>query len=233
MMSSSTVTTLFQQCASYYPKDGNDSGAMLLQCISDHVMEFQIKQEQHYQSTTEWILFFCAALVFSMQPGFSMIAAGFVRKKNLQNTMLKNILDVCTAAIGFYSFGYAFAYGGQNTSTDTTWIGSSNFFVTTTSSGDDDTINYAFWFYQFVLSASVVTIVAGTLAERCKMISYMTYCFYISAFVYPLLVHTIWSSNGWLSTSNINPYRGIGVIDFAGAGVIHMAGGGIALSTLF
>ena len=34
-----------------------------------------------------------------MQSGFAMLCAGAVRKKNVQNTMLKNLLDACGAAL--------------------------------------------------------------------------------------------------------------------------------------
>ena len=36
-----------------------------------------------------------------------MVVAGSVRKKSLQNTMLKNLLDACGSAIAFYCIGYA------------------------------------------------------------------------------------------------------------------------------
>ena len=51
------------------------------------------------------------ALVFFMQAGFAMLCAGSVRKKNTQNTMLKNLLDACGAAIAYFFFGYAIAFG--------------------------------------------------------------------------------------------------------------------------
>ena len=47
-----------------------------------------------------------------MQAGFAMLCAGSVRRKNAQNTMLKNLLDACGAAIAFFCVGYAFAFGG-------------------------------------------------------------------------------------------------------------------------
>ena len=60
-----------------------------------------------------------------MQAGFAMVAAGCVRTNNVQNTLLKNLLDVCGASLGFYTFGYAFAWGGSNdrSTTDITFIG--------------------------------------------------------------------------------------------------------------
>jgi ammonia channel protein AmtB len=45
-------------------------------------------------------------LVFMMQTGFAMLCAGSVRQKNVKNIMLKNLLDACGGAIGFWSLGY-------------------------------------------------------------------------------------------------------------------------------
>ena len=42
-----------------------------------------------------------------------MLCAGSVRAKNAKNIMLKNVLDACVGALGFWSFGYGFAYGSN------------------------------------------------------------------------------------------------------------------------
>lgn len=69
---------------------------------------------------------------------FAMLCAGAVRKKNIQNTMLKNLLDACGAAVAFYLIGYAFAFGDGVEATEKTFIGFNNFL----SRGDVDP---AFW----------------------------------------------------------------------------------------
>lgn len=52
---------------------------------------------------------------------------------------------------------------------------------------------------------------------------------FLTGFVYPVIVHSIWSSNGFLSAFQKDPIGGIGVVDFAGSGVIHVTGGLTAL----
>ena len=151
-----------------------------------------------------------------------MISAGCVRHINVQNTLLKNLLDACGASLGFYTVGYAFAFGGTFESTNTTFIGSDNFFLMGVK-------NDSFWLFQYAFCATSATIVAGTLAERCQMTAYLAYSIMLAGFVYPVVVHSIWSNAGFLSPSNVNPLWGSGMVDFAGSCVVHITGGMTAL----
>ena len=169
-------------------------------------------------------LLFAAAMVFFMQAGFAMLCAGSVRQKNVKNIMLKNLLDACGGAIGFWSIGYAFAYGGADPDKKG-FIGSSGFFLADfTDAGD-----MIGWFFQFAFAATAATIVAGTVAERCKFEAYLCYSLMLTGFVYPVIVYSIWSSSGFLTAFNNDPVFGCGVHDFAGSGVVHMTGGATAL----
>jgi ammonium transporter, Amt family len=75
-----------------------------------------------------------------------------------------------------------------------------------------------------------IGIVAGTIAERCKMTAYLYYSFFLVGFVYPVVAHAFWSSNGFLSNIARDPLWGSGVIDLAGSGPVHMTGGVAALA---
>ena len=50
------------------------------------------------------------AAIFLMQCGFAMLCAGSVRQMNVKYIMLKNILDACGGAHGYWSIGFALAY---------------------------------------------------------------------------------------------------------------------------
>lgn len=163
----------------------------------------------------------CGAMVFLMQCGFAMLCAGSVRQKNVKNILLKNLLDACGGAIGFWSVGYALAAGGGGTfvGTDTSY-----FFL-------NNETDYIAFFFQFAFAATAATIVAGTVAERCKMSAYLCYSLFLTMFVYPVVVHAIWHEDGFLTAfpADSNPVHGVGMIDFAGSGVVHMTGGATAL----
>lgn len=148
-----------------------------------------------------------------------MLCAGSVRQKNVKNIMLKNLLDACGGALGFWSLGYAFAYGGADPDV-VSFIGNQDFFIANFSTGSE----YIGWFFQFAFAATAATIVAGTVAERCKMAAYLCYSLFLTGFVYPVVVHSIWSSSGFLTAFNNDPFRGVGCVDFAGSGVVHMCG---------
>jgi hypothetical protein len=59
--------------------------------------------------------------------------------------------------------------------------------------------------------------------------AYLCYSVVLAGFVYPVVAHSIWSQNGFLSTGNANPLFNVGAVDFAGSGVVHITGGSIAL----
>ena len=82
---------------------------------------------------------------------------------------------------------------------------------------------------QFAFAATSATIVAGTLAERCQMTAYLCYSLVLTGFVYPVVVHSVWSPQGFLSPNRDDPLWDSGFIDFAGSTVVHFTGGLTAL----
>lgn len=216
--------TLFQQCQSQQASvaAGNESNNqdLLLLCITNGLSAaYDLQQAKE----TRWNLVLAGALVFLMQLGFAMLCAGCVRRKNISNTLLKNLLDAAGAAIAWFSVGYAFAYGDDNNhDKNFTFVGHANFFLT-------GNVDMAYWFYGYTFCSASVTIIAGTLAERCLMTAYIAYSVFMSGFVYPVVAHSLWSAHGFLSQFAEVPLFGSGCIDFAGSGVVHLTGGATAL----
>jgi hypothetical protein len=74
-----------------------------------------------------------------------------------------------------------------------------------------------------------VTIVAGALAGRCQMASYLCYYVVLAGFVYPVIAQSVWSHNEFLSNRNVDPFLGSGAVDFTGSGILHVTRGCMAL----
>jgi Amt family ammonium transporter len=210
------MSSVFEVCKQQH---GSDLSVELLQCVSDAA---EGGRDEISSGLNSFFLIYAGALVFFMQLGFAMLCAGSIREKNVKNVLLWNLLDSAGGAFGFWSIGFAFAYGGQDIDKGTTFIGDSGFFLT----GGTD---MEFWFFQYTFACALSSIVAGTIAERTKMMAYLCYSIFLCGFVYPVCAHAFWSSNGFLSAAAAEPLWGSGVIDFAGSGPVHMCGGVAAL----
>ena len=167
--------------------------------------------------TTEWlngyadniVTVVAAALVFFMQAGFAFLGAGLIRSKNTTNYLTKSFMDFAIASLGFWAFGFAFMLG----ETAGGFIGLTGWFLT----GGD----YVGWIFQMVFAATAATIVAGAMAERTRLQTYLAYSFIVSALIYPIYGHWVWGG-GWLAE--------MGALDYAGSGVVHAVGGFVALA---
>ena len=68
----------------------------------------------------------CGALVMFMHAGFGMLETGCCRAKNASNVLMKNLVNVCVGTLGWWSLGWAFAYGAEAQTNG--FIGASGFF---------------------------------------------------------------------------------------------------------
>ena len=150
-----------------------------------------------------------AALVFFMQAGFAFLGAGLIRSKNTTNYLTKSFMDFGIASLGFWAFGFALMTGDSVGKI----IGGTNFFLVDG--------NYVDWIFQMVFAATAATIVAGAMAERTKLQTYLAYSFIVSALIYPIYGHWVWG-DGFLGA--------MGAQDYAGSGVVHAVGGFVALA---
>ncbi len=164
--------------------------------------------------STLWVLL-AAILVFFMQAGFGMVEAGLIRSKNAANVLMKNLMDFCFAALGFFLFGYAIMYG-----TGGAFLGTDGWFMFGVESPVEGLPVEIFWLFQAVFAGTAATIVSGAMAERMRFVAYLTYSFLLTAFLYPVVGHWVWGG-GWLAE--------LGFYDFAGSTVVHGVGGVAAL----
>jgi len=192
-----------EECGSYYVCATEDCSVM--QCVDTYTTYIT-----DGDASTLWMIL-CGAQVFFMQLGFANLEAGTVSRRNVQNIIFKNIMDACLGSIIWFCFGYGVAYGKGGY-----LVGTNAFFKVHFA----DCIS---WFFQWAFCVTASTIVSGAVAERMKLEAYFIYTIVITAFIYPVVVHWIWSNDGWASA--FNPNAGTPIIDFAGSGVVHMVGG--------
>lgn len=172
---------------------------------------------------TLWLLV-AAFLVFFMQAGFAMLTAGLTRSKNAANILMKNLMDFVMCSIAFWAIGWGIAYGSSAGG----FIGTDQFFLAEITE-DGSVPLLASWLFQVVFAGTAATIVAGAMAERTKFSAYLIYSFLISLFIYPVVVHWVWSGAGWLNTYSGSTDGNWGFTDFAGSTVVHSVGGWAAL----
>ncbi|KAK6278725.1 PREDICTED: ammonium transporter 1 member 1 [Theobroma cacao] len=166
-------------------------------------------------------LLFSAYLVFSMQLGFAMLCAGSVRAKNTMNIMLTNVLDAATGGLFYYLFGFAFAFGSPSNG----FIGRHNFGLKSIPSSSSS-LDYSNFLYQWAFAIAAAGITSGSIAERTQFVAYLIYSSFLTGFVYPVVSHWFWATDGWASSFRNDDFLfDSGVIDFAGSGVVHIVGG--------
>jgi Amt family ammonium transporter len=82
------TTDIYQECQTSV--QAGEEYQDILECVTKRLIE---QDSSNREFTRTLFLIYAAALVFFMQAGFAMVCAGSVRTKNVQNTMLKNLLD--------------------------------------------------------------------------------------------------------------------------------------------
>ncbi len=216
-------------------------GSLFLSIIAPTIVQAQVDPPtlESLSSTTSglqvsidtvWVLI-ASFLVFFMQTGFAMLEAGFIRQRGVVNALTENFVDAGLTALVFWAVGFAIAFGTSAGGI----IGTDHFFLNdaltlsetsvsyaTGASGSSTSLNtYTLFFFQFAFAATASTIATGALAERTDFIGDLIYSVIIGAIGYPIIVHWVWNSGGWLSN--------LGYHDFAGSSVVHLVGGLYAL----
>ena len=187
------------------------------------------------------------ALVMWMAAGFTMLEAGFVRRRNTAEIVTKNIGLYSIACCMFLLAGYSAMYAGFENS----WrgiipdysfgFGNTEFQVVNENGEvvgdasvqnleDDDTPYYASaadFFFQVVFVATAVSIVSGAVAERMNQWPFFALAAAIAFFIYP--VQGFWNWGGGFLA--LDPKDGgFGYSDYAGSGTVHLLGAACALA---
>jgi len=158
-------------------------GPMLTLC--EQVISFQDKVESNQVDVNNFFLIYSSSLVFWMHAGFAMLSAGAVRTKNTKNILISILMDLTVCAVAWYLCGYAFAFGNDQGG----FIGSSGWVGIGVGSVESGTNSFSFWLFEYCFAATGATIVSGAVAERARFDTYLIYSFFISIWVYPVVVY--------------------------------------------
>ena len=164
-------------------------------------------------------------LVMWMAAGFSMLEAGLVRSKNVAEICLKNISLYSIAGVMYFLIGYNLMYVGVDGGffgTFSSW--SANDALALDAAADFAAMPYASasdWFFQMVFVATAASVVSGTMAERVKIVPFLTFVVILTGLIYPIQGAWKWGG-GWLDV--------MGFQDFAGSTLVHSVGGWAALT---
>jgi ammonium transporter, Amt family len=192
-----------------------------LQSLSETTTKLQISID------TTWVLL-TGFLVFFMQTGFAMLEAGLLRQRGVVNALLENFVDAAVTILVWWAVGFGIAFGTSAGGL----FGIDTFFLSQLPGADGSypmgapgstaAINtYTLFFFQFAFAATASTITTGSMAGRTDFIGDLIYSAIMGAISYPIIVHWVWNSNGWLFKMGYN--------DFAGSSVVHSVGGWTAL----
>jgi Amt family ammonium transporter len=144
-----------------------------------------------------------------------MLEAGSVREGAISNIIFKNFIDAAIAGLLFWMFGYGLAYGdGKSTTSEEAFLGVGN--VALSTMGQDRVFaSYESWFFQFTFAATAATIVSGCIAERAKLFGYVIISSILTVWTYPIVVHWVWDTEGWISAFNTEAQEKFGCVRFS------------------
>ena len=158
-------------------------------------------EELSYSLNTFYFLM-SGMLVMWMAAGFTMLEAGSVRSKNVNEILIKNVSLFSVASITYLLGGYMLMYG---------W------------NPPDGHALMSDFFFQVVFVATAMSVVSGAVAERKKLWSFLGFAAIFTGLIYPIQGSWSWGG-GWLSE--------LGFVDFAGSGIVHMACAAAALAAV-
>ncbi|MEH2155614.1 MAG: ammonium transporter [Nostoc sp.] len=177
-----------------------------------------------------------AALVLLMTPGLAFFYGGFVRSRNVLNTLMMSFVLMAIVGVTWILWGYSLSFSpGLPFIGGLQWFGLNGVGLEITDylkgSNPPEVVSYAgtiphqaFMIYQAMFAIITPALISGAIAERMSFRAYSLFVLLWSTFVYAPLAHMVWAKGGFLGL-----YGGLGALDFAGGTVVHISSGVSAL----
>ncbi len=177
-----------------------------------------------------------AALVLLMTPGLAFFYGGFVRSRNVLNTLMMSFVLMAIVGVTWILWGYSLSFApGLPFIGGLQWLGLNGVGLDVTGylngSNPPEVASYAgtiphqaFMIYQAMFAIITPALISGAIVERISFKAYALFVLLWSTFVYTPLAHMVWAKGGFLGL-----YGGLGALDFAGGTVVHISSGVSAL----
>lgn len=179
----------------------------------------------------------CSALVMLMTPGLAFFYGGFVRDRNILNTLMMSFLLMGIVGVTWVLWGYSLSFApGLPFIGGLQWLGLNGVSASATTdyltgSAPEEVVSYSvtiphqtFMIYQAMFAIITPALISGAIVERVSFRAYALFVLIWSTFIYCPLAHMVWAKGGFLGL-----YGGIGALDFAGGTVVHISSGVSAL----
>jgi ammonium transporter, Amt family len=177
-----------------------------------------------------------AALVLLMTPGLAFFYGGFVRGRNVLNTMMMSFILMGLVGTTWVIWGYSLSFApGLPFIGSLKWLLLNGVGMETTDylkgSLPEAIVSYAptiphqtFMIYQGMFAIITPALISGAIVERISFKAYFWFILLWSGILYPIFAHMVWAKGGFLGL-----YGGLGALDFAGGTVVHISSGVSAL----
>jgi Amt family ammonium transporter len=182
---------------------------------------------------TAWMLV-AAALVLLMTPGLAFFYGGMVRTKSVLNMMMMSFSSMAVVGVVWVVIGYGLTFGSG---TFGLWGNPAGLFgLNYVSDSDSLAAGSGVPFlvmaaFQATFAIITVALISGSVADRMKFASWITFAVIWVIVVYTAVAHSVWGDGGLGWDSKFTPTS---PIDFAGGTVVHINAGaaGLALALL-
>lgn len=178
-----------------------------------------------------------AALVLLMTPALAFFYGGFVRERNVLNTLMMSFVLMAIVGVTWILWGYSLAFApGLPFIGGLQWFGMNGVGVETTgylpeTMAPTEVVSYAptiphqaFMIYEAMFAIITPALISGAIAERVSFTAYSLFVLLWSTFIYSPLAHMVWAKGGFIGL-----FGTLGALDFAGGTVVHISSGVSAL----
>lgn len=173
-----------------------------------------------------------SALVLLMTPGLAFFYGGFVRSRNILNTLMMSFSMMLVIGVTWILWGYSLAFApGTPFIGGLEWAFLNGVGLETTgylgNSEPSEVVSYAgtiphqvFMIYQCMFAIITPALISGALVERLRFKAYFWFVLLWSIIIYYPMAHMVWAKGGLMGL-----YGGFGALDFAGGTVVHISSG--------